>query len=80
MSGIPPHAEPQTPEGREIAAVMALAHSLCARIMREMPDLPPTAIGTGFVNVGVQIGCRHADAPTVAFYLHGVAAIIAPPN
>ncbi len=80
MPGIPPHTEPRSQSEREIADAMTLAHRLYEQIMREMPDLPPTAIGTGFVNVGVQIGCRHADAPTVASYLHGVAAIIAPPN
>jgi len=80
MTGIPAHREPETEAEREIATAMMLALQAFEQIRVKYPTLPETAVSTGFINFGVQIGVRYADAPTVASYLNGVARIIAPLN
>lgn len=78
MAGIPPHREPQTEVEREIAQAMTQAARFFDDVRRRFPDLPPTAISTGLINYGTQLGCKHADPVTVAAYLMGVAHKISP--
>lgn len=78
MPGIPPHRQPQTDAEREIAQAMTLAARWYDEVREQFPALPPTAISTGLINYGTQLGCEHEDPVTVAEYLKGVAGLIAP--